>query len=228
MQFGPDGLLYIAVGDGGASPPTVPVGVTGQTLGDLFGNILRIDPRPDPYGIPAGNPFVGVPNARPEIIAYGLRNPWRFSIDPVTRTMLIGDVGEGEQEEVDVLPLDQLGKDFGWPCREGTTVPPDATIPAVCRTSFLTPPLLSYPHSKTRCSITGGVMVRDPALAALQGLFLYADFCDSQLFAVDPAAPQPVEIPLGLAAKQVTSFGTDASGHVYVTTAGGALDRIDP
>ena len=106
MQFGPDGYLYIAVGDGGADPPRVPVGITGQTLTDLFGSILRIDPRHGtPYAIPATNPFVATAGARPEIVAYGLRNPWRFWIDPKLDTMMIGDVGEGAREEIDELPL---------------------------------------------------------------------------------------------------------------------------
>ncbi len=106
MQFGPDGYLYIAIGDGGANPPTIPVGATGQTLDDLFGSILRIDPRHgSPYAIPPGNPFVSVAGARPEIVAYGLRNPWRFWIDAKKNQMLIGDVGEGTREEIDRLPL---------------------------------------------------------------------------------------------------------------------------
>ena len=162
MQFGPDGYLYIAVGDGGADPPRVPVGITGQTLTDLFGSILRIDPRHGtPYAIPPTNPFASSAGVKPEIVAYGLRNPWRFWIDPKLDTMMIGDVGEGAREEIDELSLSKLGTDFGWPCKEGTTVPDKVTLPASCRTATVTAPAWQYPHGETRCSITGGVVVRD-------------------------------------------------------------------
>ena len=178
MQFGPDGYLYIAVGDGGANPPSIPIGVYGQTLDDLLGSILRIDPRAgDPYSIPADNPFASTPAARPEIAAYGLRNPWRFWIDAQTNTMLIGDVGEGSREEIDRLPLSNLGLNFGWPCKEGT-ITPDVLIPTSCSTAKLTAPLYEYSHSETRCSITGGVVSRDPRLPTLNGLYLWSDLCD--------------------------------------------------
>jgi glucose/arabinose dehydrogenase len=229
MQFGPDGDLYVAVGDGGADPPTVPIGIYGQTLGDLFGSILRIDPRHgDPYAIPPGNPFASAPGARPEIVAYGLRNPWRFWIDAPTDTMWIGDVGQESQEEIDQLPLDALGANFGWPCEEGTIVPPAVDRPASCATATLTPPVYAYPHSSTRCSVISGPVVRDPRLPTLAGLVLWTDLCDQHVYALDPAAPQsprtldlpPVQAP--------TSFGVDARKRVYVVTAGGELYRLDP
>jgi glucose/arabinose dehydrogenase len=229
LQFGPDGDLYISVGDGGAGPG-IPVGIYGQTLDDLLGDILRIDPRHgDPYAIPAGNPLVGTPSARPEIVAYGLRNPWRFWIDPQTNAMLIGDVGEGTREEIDRLPLDDLGLNFGWPCLEGTTTPP-ASIPkpASCATATLTPPLFEYAHSQTRCSIIGGPVAHDPRLPGLDGLFLWTDLCDDELYAIDPAQPRPSEIDLKLGVAQPTSFGTDALGRIYVTTLDGKLYRLDP
>jgi glucose/arabinose dehydrogenase len=228
MQFGPDGFLYIAVGDGGADPPLTPVGAYGQTLDDLFGSILRINPRRgDPYSIPADNPFASTPSARPEIIAYGLRNPWRFWIDPKTNTMLIGDVGESTREEIDRLPLDNLGLNFGWPCKEGSTRP-DVLMPASCSTSELTPPLYEYPHSPARCSITGGVVSRDPRLPHLNGLYLWTDLCDKQLYAIDPSARTIAERPFRLPLKEPTSFGTDALNRIYVTTTEGNLYRLDP
>jgi glucose/arabinose dehydrogenase len=228
MQFGPDGFLYIAVGDGGADPPLTPVGAYGQTLDDLFGSILRINPRiGEPYSIPADNPFASTPNARPEIIAYGLRNPWRFWIDPKTNTMLIGDVGESTREEIDRLPLDNLGLNFGWPCKEGSTRP-DVLIPASCSTSELTPPLYEYPHVARRCSITGGIVSRDPRLPRLNGLYLWTDLCEKQLYAIDPSARTIAERPLRLPVKEPTSFGTDALNRVYVTTTEGNLYRLDP
>lgn len=230
MQFGPDGDLYISVGDGGANPPKVPVGEYGQTLDDLLGNILRIDPsHGDPYSIPLGNPFVDTPGARPEIIAYGLRNPWRFWIDDKTNTMLIGDVGEGTREEIDRLPLDKLGLNFGWPCMEGTTTPPPTIErPASCATAVLTPPIYQYAHTPSRCAIIGGVVARDPRLPQLNGLYLWTDFCASQLLAIDPAKAKPTGIALHLPVKEPTSFGVDALDRIYVTTLGGQVYRIDP
>jgi glucose/arabinose dehydrogenase len=230
LQFGPDGDLYVAVGDGGADPPSIPVGAYGQTLDDLLGSILRIDPRHgDPYAIPPGNPLVGTPGARPEIVAYGLRNPWRFWIDPATNAMLIGDVGEGTREEIDRLPLDRLGLNFGWPCKEGTTTPPAAIPkPAACATAMLTPPLFEYAHSQSRCSIIGGPVARDPRLPGLAGLYLWTDLCDTHLYAIDPSLAHPAEIDLKLGAAQPTSFGTDALGRVYLTTLDGKLYRLDP
>ncbi len=228
MQFGPDGYLYISVGDGGANPPTIPVGVFGQTLDDLLGSILRIDPRAgDPYAVPASNPFSSKLDARPEIVAYGLRNPWRFWIDVQTNSMLIGDVGEGAREEIDRLPLDHLGLDFGWPCKEGTTTP-DVALPGSCARAILTPPLYEYPHGSTRCSITGGVVERDERLPRLNGLYLWSDLCDGQLYAIDPAARTISEQPLGLRVEQPTSFGADALGQTYVTSDKGTLYRVDP
>jgi glucose/arabinose dehydrogenase len=228
LQFGPDGYLYVAVGDGGADPPAIPVGATGQTLDDLFGSILRIDPRHGPpYAVPPENPFVKTPNARPEIVAYGLRNPWRFWIDTPTNTMLIGDVGESTYEEIDRLPLDQLGLDFGWPCREGTTTP-HVVIPPTCATAELTPPIFEYPHSGNRCSITGGVVSRDPRLPRLDGLYLWSDLCDGRLYAIDPAAPTITEMPLGVTVPKPTSFGVDALGRTYVASVDGTVYRLDP
>ena len=229
LQFGPDGYLYVSIGDGGANPPEIPVGVSGQRLTDLFGSILRIDPRNEnPYAIPAGNPFASLAGARPEIVAYGLRNPWRFWIDAKTNQMLIGDVGEGGREEINRLPLDKLGLNFGWPCKEGTTIPPKVAVPASCATATLTPPLLQYPHSNTRCSITGGIVARDPRLTSLNGLYLWSDFCDGTVYVTDPTAARPSESSLNAEVAKPTSFGTDAKGRIYITAATGALYRIDP
>jgi glucose/arabinose dehydrogenase len=228
MQFGPDGDLYISVGDGGANPPSIPIGASGQTIDDLLGSILRIDPRGgDPYAIPQDNPFVATPGARPEIVAYGLRNPWRFWIDPDTRTMLIGDVGEGSREEIDRMPLDQLGLDFGWPCEEGTLVS-EVPHPATCASAKLTPPLFEYPHDDSRCSVIGGVVSHDPRLPNLLTDYLFTDLCQGGLYAIDPAQQKPVAVALGLKVNEPTSFGVDANGQIHLTTAGGELYRVDP
>jgi glucose/arabinose dehydrogenase len=228
LQFDPGGDLYVAVGDGGADPPRIPVGVSGQTLDDLLGSILRIDPhQKDPYAIPSGNPFVSTAGARPEIVAYGLRNPWRFWIDTKTNAMLIADVGESAIEEIDRLPLNQLGPNFGWPCREGTATP-DTPLTSGCDAAQLVPPLYEYRHSSTRCSIIGGVVSHDLRVPALDGLYLWSDLCDSQIYAIDPAATSITEIPLGVGASGPTSFGTDALGRTYLTTENGVLYRLDP
>ena len=205
-------------------------GAYGQTLDDLLGSILRIDPRHgDPYAIPAGNPFVATAGARPEIVAYGLRNPWRFWIDASTNQMLIGDVGEGVREEIDRLPLDHLGLNFGWPCKEGTTTPPDEIAkPASCKTAKLTAPIYEYPHAANRCSIIGGVVARDPGLPTVNGQYLWSDLCDGQLYASNPQAPTVTATPLALTVPQPTTFGVDANQHVYVATAGGTVYRLDP
>ncbi len=230
MQFGPDGSLYIGVGDGGADVPTVPIGVYGQTLDDLLGSILRIDPRGgDPYSIPSGNPVRVDAGARPEIVAYGLRNPWRFWIDPDTKSVLIGDVGEGSREEIDRLPLDQLGLDYGWPCEEGTVVPPEEIPrPASCAGAKLTPPLYEYAHEGSRCSVIGGVVSHDPRLPELRATYLFTDLCEGILYAINPAQAKPVAVTLGLTVKAPTSLGVDADGRIYLTTGGGQLYRLDP
>jgi glucose/arabinose dehydrogenase len=230
LQFGPDGDLYVAVGDGGANPPTVPIGAYGQTLDDLLGSILRIDLRSgDPYAIPDGNPFTATPGARPEIVAYGLRNPWRFWIDAQDNAMLIGDVGEGSREEIDRLPLDQFGLNFGWPCREGTIVPPPVVPqPAACAGASITPPLYEYAHTPTRCSITGGVVARDPRIPKLEGLFLWTDLCEGVLYVLDPAAAKPEATSLELSVREPTSFGMDGDHRIYLATAEGKIYRLDP
>ncbi len=141
--------------------------------------------------------------------------------------MLIGDVGESTREEIDRLPLDQLGLDFGWPCKEGTATP-DVLMPAGCKTAALTAPLYEYPHSPTRCSITGGLTLRDPRLPALDGLYLFSDLCDGHIYTINPTARPVVEHPLGVATVQPTSFGTDALARAYVTTNTGIVYRLDP
>ena len=227
MEFGPDGYLYIAVGDGDGGV-LHPPGAFAQTLDDLLGSILRIDPTPQPggapYGIPPNNPFVGVAGARPEIWAYGLRNPWRFDIDPTNGDLYVGDVGEGRQEEIDVIPGGHGGENLGWPCFEGTAVF-DAT--ASCPNSVQ--PTLSYDHTKG-CAVIGGVIARDRRLPQLAGRFLYGDLCTgairSMLYrdghVVDDASIGPF---LG----QVMAFGEDGLGRIYASSlADRSLYRLDP
>ncbi len=226
LQFGPDGYLYIAVGDGDSGVLNPP-GAFAQTLDDLLGNILRIDPHPgddQSYTVPDSNPFVGVAGARPEIWAYGLRNPWRFWVDSKTGDLYLGDVGEGAQEEIDYEPAGKGGFNFGWPCFEGTAVF-DAT--ATCPGAVA--PLLPLPHSPSVCAVIGGVVLHDPRLPNLDGYFLYSDLCGGEVKAlhVDNGALTANE-DLKLNVPGADSFGMDALGRAYVVSVNGPVFRIDP
>jgi len=222
MEFGPDGDLYVAVGDGDAGVKNKP-GAFAQTLNDLLGNILRIDPEHgDPYAIPSGNPFAGVAGARPEIWDYGLRNPWRFWIDQPTGDMYSGDVQLGGPEEVDYVQANAGGRNFGWPCFQGT-VPFDRT--ATCTDPVA--PVVQYPHDGTTCAVIGGVTVHDPSLPALAGYFLYGDLCTGQIRAFHVVGGAAVNVhPLHLAVPGLDSFGVDAAGHVYAISTNGGVYRL--
>jgi len=230
LQFGPDGHLYISVGDGDSGVLHAP-GTFAQTRDDLLGNILRIDPEPAPdgapYTVPAENPFIGEPGVRPEIWAYGLRNPWRFWIDPPTGTMVIGDVGLGDREELDVVPGSALahgGENFGWPCFEGTKQQP-------YQTGCVDPvaPAYEYDHSGGACGVIGGVVSRDPDVPALLGRYLFADLCTGHIWSATLSDDGTLGTPedSGLEVGSPTSFGVDAAGHVYVMTLDGDVDRFD-
>lgn len=224
LQLGRDGYLYASVGDGDSGVRNKP-GAFAQTLDDLLGSIIRIDPRSgSPYSIPAGNPFAGVPGARPEIWAYGLRNPWRFWLDPESGDMLIGDVGLGEREELDVIPAGTSGQNFGWPCFEGA-LPFDGSV----RCDNATAPALDLGHGAGECSIIAGVIVRDPRLPALDGRFLFGDFCTGAIEAAEIRGGEVVDRDaLGLSVPQLSSFGVDGAGRVYVTSTAGPVYRLDP
>ena len=219
MAFGPDGLLYVGTGDGGGGGD--PNG-NAQNLGSLLGKLLRIDPSSGtPYAIPAGNPFVGVPGARPEIFAYGLRNPWRFSFDRVTGDLVIGDVGQGLWEEIDAVPAPVAGGlNFGWNVYEGTHVYGPGTAAGAV------PPVFEYGHSPSACSITGGVVVRDAALAALAGRYIYADLCGGEIRSLALGPPASGDAGTGLTAPQIVSFGEDAGACVYVVSLAGTVYRL--
>ncbi len=223
VVFGPDDLLYIGLGDGGsANDPER----RGQDLSTLLGKILRIDPRPSGgrlYSIPDSNPFVGRSGARPEIYSYGLRNPWRFSFDSLTRALAIGDVGQVQFEEVDLVARgDGRGANFGWSAYEGfTRFNDDQEAPNAV------PPVLVYTH-EVGCSITGGYVVRDRSLPTLYGRYLYGDYCAGQLrsFPATPGGRADDDRPLGLEIPQLSSFGEDNAGHVYATSLEGPVYRL--
>jgi glucose/arabinose dehydrogenase len=222
LLFGPDGQLYIGTGDGGiADDPRR----NGQNLDSLLGKILRIDPSAEqrPYGIPSDNPFVDRQGARPEVCNYGLRNPWRFSFDRDTGSLLIGDVGQNTQEEVDYVPADRVcGNNFGWSAFEGTNrLNQDQTAPNEV------PPILTYEHSDGGCSVTGGYVVRDRSLPALFGRYVYGDFCIGDLRSFKPATPQARDDrSLGLNVPSLSSFGQDNEGHIYAVSLEGPVYRL--
>ena len=225
VTFGPDGLLYVALGDGGSEGDPER---TGQDLSTLLGKILRIDPRPSdgrPYSVPQDNPFVGQAAAKPEIWAYGLRNPWRFAFDRPSDSIAIGDVGGSEFEEVDLFPLSEAaGANFGWSAFEGDQrfnddQPADQAVA----------PTLTYSHDDG-CSITGGLVVRDRSLQSLYGRYLYGDFCSGELrsFTARPGRPAADDRALGLKVASLSSFGFDGAHRVYATSLEGPVYRLDP
>jgi glucose/arabinose dehydrogenase len=228
LEFGPDGYLYISIGDGG--PQEDPVG-RGQNLGTLFGKILRIDPHPTrtaAYQIPSGNPFVNTPGARPEIWAYGLRNPWRFSFD-TNGDLTIGDVGYSTTEEVDFAPHSNgggAGANYGWNCYEGRQL----TSFGNCTAPGNVPPVLEINHATGFCAIMGGYVVRDASLSSLYGRYLYGDYCGGGLRSVQLATPNATgDSDTGLAVPQsfaLVSFGEDACRRLYVVNIAGPVYRL--
>ena len=219
LAFGPEGDLYIGVGDGGSEGD--PDG-NGQSTSTLLGKILRIDPSPDGgYTIPHGNPFAGH-GSRPEIWAYGLRNPWRFSFDRATGDLAIGDVGQDQQEEIDFAPRGTgAGANYGWSVWEGNRRNKPGAAPGAIR------PVLIAPHTDGYCAIIGGYVVRDRSLPSLYGRYLFGDFCHPQIESVKLArghASRPRAT--GLSVEATSSLGQDASGHIYVTSLRGPLYRI--
>src|SRR5205085_7425086 len=171
VAFGPDGMLYIGMGDGGSAGD--PQG-NGQNKAALLGKLLRIDvdhtDAGKQYAIPTSNPFVGQAGARGEIWALGLRNPWRFSFDREAAMLYIGDVGQGLWEEIDAVPVARAGVNYGWNPKEGTHCYTQQT----CATAGLTDPIVEYGHSDG-CSVTGGYVYRGTALGTLRGTYFYSD-----------------------------------------------------
>jgi len=225
LAFGPDGYLYIALGDGGDGGDPLQ---NAQSLTTLLGKLLRIDlEAAAPYGIPPDNPFAGVAAARSEIWSYGLRNPWRFGFDRATRDLYIGDVGQSQLEEIDVGPDAEghgRGANYGWDVMEGDACFEPASG---CDRSGLVLPVLQYDHSDG-CSVTGGYVYRGIAIPALQGTYFYSDFCAGWVrsfrFANGDVTDER-EWP-ALQTDGVTSFGQDDRGELYLLTPGGTVYRI--
>ncbi|RFU86280.1 sugar dehydrogenase [Streptomyces triticagri] len=223
IKFGPDGYLYIGLGDGGAGGD--PHG-NGQKLDTLLGKILRIDPAGgDPYAIPSDNPFVDDPEAKDEIWAYGLRNPWRFSFDSGTGDLLIGDVGQNEWEEIDwAAASSKGGENYGWSAMEGTHPFDGGTEPA-----NHVPPVHEYDRNGLGCSVTGGYVYRGEAIADLVGTYVYSDYCDGTLRTLQIENGEVTgEGDLGVEGGEVVSFAESADGELYVLAIGGTVSRLDP
>jgi glucose/arabinose dehydrogenase len=222
LLFGPDNLLYIGTGDGGSAGDPEN---RAQNLESLLGKILRIDPRrrgSSPYRSPTSNPFVGR-SGRNEIYAYGLRNPWRFSFDRRTGDLYIGDVGQNELEEIDFASRGQArGRNYGWSCFEGRSRFDDSrNCPGAVG------PVLQYGRAGGECSVTGGVVSRDPAVPDLAGRYLYGDYCVGRLrsFRIENGSATD-DRALGLRVASLSSFGEDARGRVYATSLDGPVYRF--
>jgi len=216
LQFGPDGLLYMATGDGGGGGDPF---AAGQDLDTLLGKLLRISPEPGnagPYGIPADNPFVGAPG-RDEIYSYGLRNPWRFSFDRESGRIAIGDVGQGSREEVDYETRgDAAGANFGWSLFEGTErfASPDGVKPPGYQG-----PIHDYSHDGGGCAITGGYVVRDRKLDSLYGRYVYADLCVGELRSLVPRLDGArKDRSLRIVREGISSFGEGRGGRILVAS----------
>jgi glucose/arabinose dehydrogenase len=226
LLFGPDKLLYIGFGDGGGAGDQHGAHGNAQNLGTLLGKILRIDPRRSgsrPYTIPASNPFAGRAGARGEIYSYGLRNPWRFSFDRRTGDMAIGDVGQNEIEEIDFERRGHArGKNFGWRVYEGRS-----RYNAGERAPGAVLPVITERHSDGNCSITGGVVVRDPAVPAWRGRYVFGDLCRGvvQTAKLQPGRRASVR-NTKLKVSNLSSFGEDARGRVYAVSLDGPVYRL--
>ena len=197
----------------------------GQSLGTLLGKMLRIRPTPtgpEPYRVPADNPFAGDPGARPEIWAYGLRNPWRYSFDPATGDLWIADVGQSAWEEIDRLPAGSPGgANLGWNLLEGTHRYAGAAPAGAV------PPVYEYSHATGGCVVIGGDVYRGSAIPALVGDYVFADFCEGTLQALRLQPDGSVtHQPLGVSLPNVSSFGTGPDGELYVTSLDGGVYRL--
>jgi glucose/arabinose dehydrogenase len=231
LVFGPDGFLYIATGDGGGGGD--PLG-SGRDLGSLLGKILRIDvdvsSGAEPaYAIPPDNPFLDEPGARAEIWHTGLRNPFRFRFDQATGDLWIGDVGQNAWEEVDLAPAGVGGLDFGWNLMEGTHC--FAVEP--CDAGGLTLPVAEYDHG-LGCTVVGGTVYRGAELPALEGWYVFADYCSGRVFAIDGAAAALAAddgTTLGpslilRSGRSISSIAQGPGAELYATDLGGELLRF--
>jgi glucose/arabinose dehydrogenase len=223
LEFGPDGMLYVSLGDGGNQGD--PDG-HGQDIGTLLGSILRIDVDPvaEGYEVPEGNPFDAVDGAQGEIWVYGLRNPWRFSFDRETGDLWIGDVGQNAAEEIDVVPAGTSGQNFGWNLAEGFECYADPD----CQSADIVWPVFTYGRD-VGLSVVGGYVYRGSTIDGLTGRYLLGDYGTGYLWVLSPeddetwSASEPIPTDL-----TISSFAEDASGELYVIDLNGSIRRIVP
>ena len=213
IAFGPDGFLYIGMGDGGAGGDP---GNRGQDPTSLLGKILRIDVNQEhPYSIPRDNPFAQQPQGQ-AIYAMGFRNPWRFSFDRRSGDLWVGDVGQNQWEEIDRV---ELGKNYGWRLMEGNHCfnPPTGCLP-----SHLSLPVTEYQNTSPRCAITGGYVYRGKGIPELRGRYLFADFCSGEIMRLEGTN---IEVLLDTDLN-ISSLGEDGDGELYVVDHGGGIFKI--
>jgi len=234
LQFGPDGDLYIGMGDGGSANDPL---CNAQSTTSLLGKMLRIDVsqnvmQPPFYGIPFDNPYVRTTGPA-EAWAYGLRNPWRFSFDRATGDLYIGDVGQDAREEVDRQPATSSGgENYGWKIMEGSLCGVGGTAGCTpplppCGDPYYTLPILEYSHENGNCAIVGGYVYRGTALPDLQGAYVYADYCSGSIWAATLVSGTWTTALLPIAIGSITTFGQDVGGELYVGTPG-TLYQIQP
>jgi glucose/arabinose dehydrogenase len=248
LAFGPDGYLYIGTGDGGGGGDP---NNNAQNTNSLLGKLLRIDVEMEPiqpepsafnifmplviqstgtaqvrYRIPLDNPFVGMPGRRAEIWAFGLRNPWRFSFDRMNHDLYIGDVGQDLHEEIDYQPASSTGgENYGWDIVEGNT----CYGSPICDTTGITPPVHTYPNPNPGCaSVTGGFVYRGPAYPGMNGIYFFGDFCSGSIWGLQRENNAwYTQLLANAPTNQVSSFGEDESGELYLAYRGsGFLYRI--
>lgn len=217
LEFGPDGYLYLGIGDGGSGGDPMD---NGRNTHTLLGKVLRIDVSGDSYTSPPDNPFAG-DAGRPEIFAYGFRNPWRITFDRETGDLWTGDVGQNTREEVDLVTR---GGDYGWSIVEGDQC---FKPPAGCDTTGLVPPRATYgTRDDGNCAVTGGYVYRGTQLPELRGWYVYGDYCSGTVWALDTADPAAAPVRLMESGKTIPSFGEDAGGELYLITFNNQVVRL--
>ena len=223
LAFGPDHLLYIGTGDGGGAGDQHGQSGNGQSLDTLLGKLLRIQVGAGAaYTVPADNPFVSTEGAQPEIWAYGLRNPWRFSFDRATGDLYIGDVGQNAYEEIDFQAAGSSGgQNYGWRTVEGL----HCYSPSNCDQTGLTLPVLEYPHSEGN-SVTGGYVYRGAALPELVGQYIYGDFGSGRIWRAQRQGDEWTNELLLESGLNIASFGEDEAGELYVVAIDGDVYRL--
>jgi glucose/arabinose dehydrogenase len=212
VAFGPDGFLYVGLGDGGSQGD--PNG-NGQNKNVLLGKLLRLDVSGggETYSIPPSNPFAGQAGARGEVWAYGFRNPWRFTFDRATGDLYIGDVGQNAYEEIDYQPAaSHGGENYGWNLMEGLH-PYEGNPPAG---AALLPPVAEYSHEVGGCSVTGGYVYRGPSLPELAGTYFYGDYCSGLIWTLVKSGDQWQSAQFADSGLTISSFGEDEAGELYV------------